>query len=224
MYVVLFGPQRQTKSGSSPKKLVVLLHGYGANGDNLIDLAQMWGDSLPDVEFHAPNAVERCESVPLGYQWFGIQDFSPFNMRQGLDKAAPFLKEYLEDLLRTRHLKSSDLALIGFSQGTMMALEMMFCLPDITAVIGYSGVFYPPTLKASFLPKSKIMLVHGTADMVVPYPLMAQSSQQLQQLGMSVKTHTCPGLGHSINLDGISLGGQFLKQAFSQPDSTIYTI
>jgi phospholipase/carboxylesterase len=221
---VLSGSQKKTKSGSSPKKLVVLLHGYGANGENLIDLAQMWGESLPDVEFHAPNAVERCESVPLGYQWFGIQDFSPFNMRQGLDKAAPFLKDYLEDLLRTRHLKSSDLALVGFSQGTMMALEMMYCLPDLAAIIGYSGVFYPPISKSSLLPKTEIMLVHGTADMVVPYPLMAQSSQQLQQLGLSVKTHTCPGLGHSINLEGISLGGQFLNQVFSQPDPTIYTI
>ena len=219
---MLSGPQRKAKSGSVPKKLVVLLHGYGANGENLIDLAQMWGDSLPDVEFHAPNAVEVCESVPFGYQWFGIKDFSPFNMRQGLDKAAPFLKEYLEDLLRTRHLKSSDLGLVGFSQGTMMALEMMFCIPDLAAVIGYSGVFYPPVLKSSFFPKSEIMLVHGTADMVVPYPLMAQSSQQLQQLGFSVKTHTCPGLGHSIDLDGISLGGQFLKHVFSQPDPTIY--
>lgn len=219
---MLSGPQKKCQSGSSPKKLVVLLHGYGSNGENLLDLAQMWSASMEEVEFHSPNAVEPCEAVGFGYQWFGLKDFSPFNMRQGLDKAAPVLKEYLEHLLRIHHLKSSDLALVGFSQGTMMALEMMFHLPGLAAIIGYSGAFYPPVSVTPNLIKPEILLVHGTADTVVPYSLMHESNTQLQRLGVISKTHTCSGLGHSIDMEGITLGGQFLKHIFSQPNPIIY--
>lgn len=216
---MLSGPQRVCKSGSSPKKLVVFLHGYGANGDNLIDLADMWSASLPEVEFYAPNAPEPCESVPFGYQWFGLKDFSPYNMRAGMDKAAPLLKTYLEHLLITRDLKSSDLILVGFSQGTMMALEMMFHLPGLRGMLGYSGAFYPPVSPATLASKPEVLLVHGTADMVVPYPMMIEGANQLQGLGLTPKTHTCHGLGHSIDLEGISLGGQFLTHIFSQSDA-----
>lgn len=219
---MLSGPTKKCKSGTSPKKLVVLLHGYGSNGENLIDLAEMWGDCLPEVDFHSPNALEPCDAGPFGYQWFGLKDFSPFNMRQGLDKAAPALKDYLESLLRTHQLKSSDLALVGFSQGTMMALEMMFHLPGLAAVVGYSGAFYPPLAVSTPTTTPEILLVHGTADMVVPYSMLQESKNQLQRLGFNSKTHTCPGLGHSIDMGGIKLGGEFLKHVFSQPNPTIY--
>ncbi|WP_032113115.1 alpha/beta hydrolase [Candidatus Paracaedibacter symbiosus] len=218
---MLSGPQKKSKSGVSPKKLVVLLHGYGANGDNLIDLADMWAASLPDVEFHAPNAHEPCESVPFGYQWFGLTDFNPFNMRAGLERAAPILCEYLEHLLRSRDLTSSDLSLVGFSQGTMLALEMLFHLPGLKAVLGYSGAFYPPlSAPEAGVSKAEVLLVHGTADMVVPYAMMGESANQLHHLGFTPKTHTCHGLGHSIDLEGISLGGQFLGQVFSSIQNT----
>lgn len=219
---MLSGPIKKCKSGASPKKLVVLLHGYGSNGENLIDLAEMWGNYLPEVEFHSPNALEQCDAGPIGYQWFGLKDFSPFNMRQGLDKAAPKLKDYLEGLLRAHQLKSSDLALVGFSQGTMMALEMIFHLPRLAGVVGYSGAFYPPLVVSSPPTTPEILLVHGTADMVVPYAMMQESKKQLQHLGLNPRTHTCPGLGHSIDMSGIKLGGEFLTQVFSQPDPTIY--
>lgn len=216
---MLSGPQRICKFGSSPKKLVVLLHGYGANGENLINLADMWAASLPNVEFHAPNAPEICESVPYGYQWFGLKDFSPYNMRAGLDRAAPLLKAYLEQLLTTRGLKSSDLILVGFSQGTMMALEMMFHLSGLRGALGYSGAFYPPLASVDLVSRPEVFLVHGTADMVVPYPMMMEGANQLQLLGVTPKTHTCYGLGHSIDLEGITLGGQFLAHVFSKPDA-----
>lgn len=216
---MLSGPQRVCKSGFPPEKLIVLLHGYGANGENLIDLADMWAASLPFVEFHAPNAPEVCDSVPYGYQWFGLKDFSPYNMRAGLDRAAPFLKTYLEQLLITRGLTSSDLILVGFSQGTMMALEMMFHLPGVRGILGYSGAFYPPVLPATLVSKPEVFLVHGMADMVVPYPMMMEGANQLQRLGLTPKTHTCYGLGHSIDLEGISLGGQFLTHVFSTQDA-----
>ena len=95
---MLSGSQQNAKSGI-PKKLVVFLHGYGANGENLIDIARSWEEMMPDVEFHSPNAPERCFEIPFGYQWFGLDDFNPLNMRAGLEKAAPILKEYLENLL-----------------------------------------------------------------------------------------------------------------------------
>lgn len=218
---MLTGPQRKWQTGNSPQKLVVLLHGYGSNGDNLIDLADMWQPSLPQVVFHSPHAIEPCEAMPFGYQWFGLKDFSPFNMRQGLDKAAPILKTYLEHLLTTYHLNSSDLVLVGFSQGTIMALEMMFYLPGLAGIIGYAGAFYPPSFKAVLGHKPDVLLVHGTADMVVPYPLMIESYTQLQRLGLSPRTYTCTGLGHSIDVEGITQGGQFLQDVFSKIDATV---
>lgn len=211
---MLSGPQQNAKSGS-PKKLVVLLHGYGANGENLIDLAQMWSEDLPDVEFHAPNALEPCVGIPFGYQWFGIADFNPLTMRSGINKAAPILKDYIDHLLTSRKLQSSDLALVGFSQGTMMALEMMFHIPGLNSILGYSGVFYPPSLISAKPPVPKVLLIHGTADMVVPYYLMEESAKQLQRFDVNAKTHTSYGLGHSIDLEGISLGGKFLAENFS---------
>ena len=213
---MLSGPQRISKSGSPPKKLVVLLHGYGANGENLIHLADMWSGSMPDVEFHAPNAPELCESVPYGYQWFGLKDFSPYNMRAGLDRAVPFLKAYLDQLLTARNLSPSDLILGGFSQGTMMALEMMFHLPELKGILGYSGAFYPPVTSQN-LGSPEVFLIHGTADVVVPYPMMREAVNQLHLLGVRPRTHTCYGLAHAIDGEGISLGGQFLSHAFSKP-------
>lgn len=212
---MLLGPQQSAKFGT-PKKLVVLLHGYGANGDNLIDIASMWSDILPDVEFHAPNAPEPCMGIPFGHQWFGIADFNPLSMRSGLDKAAPILKEYLESLLTSRKLKSSDLALVGFSQGTMMALEMMFHIPGLRSIVGYSGVFYPPSLITAPKPAPDVLLVHGTADMVVPYYLLGESATQLERFKVNTKTHTSHGLGHSIDLEGITLGGKFLLENFAK--------
>jgi phospholipase/carboxylesterase len=219
---VLSGAQKLPKSGKDPQQLIVLLHGYGADGANLIDLAEYWADSLPHAEFIAPNAPEPCDINLLGYQWFGLSDFSPANVRQGIDRAVPILKKYLLSLLVERHMSPTQLALVGFSQGTIMALEMIFHLPGLKSVVGYSGAFYPPPSKNLTLPYPEVFLAHGDMDTVVPYPALEWANKQLQQLGVVPHTHTCKGLGHSIDAEGAVLGGQFLTHVFASSDSVIY--
>lgn len=219
---MLTGPSILPLSGKAPKQLVVFLHGYGADGENLIDIARSWQDSLPDAEFIAPDAPNPCEINPLGRQWFGLVDFSPFNVRAGLDNVRPRVTRYLKGLLAERQLSLSNLVLVGFSQGTMLALDLMFSLPHLQGVIGYSGAFYPPIAETLQPPYPEVLLVHGAMDTIVPYTALGEAERQLKLFGVTPSTHTCPGLGHSINHTGITLGGQFLERVFNNSDAVIY--
>lgn len=219
---MLSGPSILPQSGKAPKQLVVFLHGYGADGQNLIDIANSWTGILPDAEFIAPDAPNPCEINPMGRQWFGLLDFTPFNIRAGLDIVRPRVTKYLKSLLAERHLSPADLVLVGFSQGTMLALDLMFSLPHLRGVIGYSGAFYPPIAETLQPPYPEVLLVHGAVDTIVPYGALGEAERQLKLFGLKPKTHTCPGLGHSINHTGITLGGQFLADAFNTSDDIIY--
>jgi phospholipase/carboxylesterase len=206
----------------NPRQLVVFLHGYGADGANLIEIGEVWSELLPQAEFVSPNAPFRCEINPFGYQWFGLKDFSPFNIRAGLDQITPKVATYLKTLLSERSLSTADLALVGFSQGTMLALDLMFYLKGIQSVVGYSGAFYPPVAKQMEDPKPNVLLVHGDADMVVPFPAMAEAVRQLELFSISPYTEVCRGLGHGIDDQGLAAGGQFLFAKFQQSSSVIH--
>jgi phospholipase/carboxylesterase len=153
------------------KKLVVLLHGYGSNGFDLMDLAKQWQPFLPACDFLSPHALEASEVNPFdGYQWFSLYDFSPFNVRRGLDRAGPLLAAWLKSELLKRQLGEKDLVLVGFSQGAMMALEMLYHFNQLGGVIGYSGAFYEHQDDDHALSTSTpILLVHGMQDTVVTY-------------------------------------------------------
>jgi phospholipase/carboxylesterase len=210
------------QSGKSARQLVIFIHGYGADGNNLLDLAQYWSPLLPDAEFLAPDAPDICEANPFGYQWFGLQDITPYNVRPGLDIARPVLQKYILEALRERDLSPSDLTLVGFSQGAMLALEMMFALKGLKGVIAYSGAFYPPIATLLPDPHPDVLLVHGNLDMVVPYSALIEAQKYLKQFGVSPQTLTCSGLGHSIDEEGIDVGGQFLTHLFTQEQPVIY--
>src|SRR5262245_29257279 len=139
--ITLDGPKAAPKSGAKPKQLVVFLHGYGSNGDDLISLAPYWADLLPDAEFVSPNAPFPCEQNPFGgYQWFGFEDRSPDMMLGATRTAAAILDAFLDAALKSRGLDESKLALVGFSQGTMMSLHVgprRAMAP--AAIVGYSG-------------------------------------------------------------------------------------
>src|SRR3954468_19286851 len=124
MLMALSGPSRPPVSGGKPKQLVILLHGLGADGDDLIGLQQYWARILPEAEFLAPNAPFPCDMAPYGYQWFSVQDRSPEAILAGVRAAAPPLEAYLDAALKARGLADKDMALIGFSQGTMMSLHV----------------------------------------------------------------------------------------------------
>ena len=216
---VLTGPHLSPKSGTRPKNLVLFLHGYGSNGDDLLELGKQWSTTLPATEFFAPNGIETCEINALGYQWFGLRDFSPFNMRAGLDKIRPILTEQIKNILKEKNLTPAQLAIVGFSQGTMVALDLLFTLPGLRAVVGYSGAFYPPVAEKITPPYASVFMAHGDMDMVVPYTAFTQAQQQLALFGLSPQTHTSRGVGHSIDAESIFLGGQFLKKAFDKTES-----
>lgn len=210
---MLYGPEVKHTSNTL-KKLVVIFHGYGANGDDLIDLAYHWSPQFPDVDFLAPNAPEKCEMNPLGYQWFGLRDFSPFNVRSGLDRIRLTVTNYLQSLLQDHRLGIQDLVLVGFSQGSMVALDMLFALPGLNGVLAYSGAFYPPVATPPLSHRPQVMLVHGTSDMVVPFAAMAEADRQLRLFGITPTTHAIPNLGHGIDSRGLQEGEKFLKQLF----------
>jgi phospholipase/carboxylesterase len=200
------------------QKLVVLLHGYGSNGDDLLEIAKIWQPNLPNTAFFSPNAIEASEVNPFGgYQWFGLKDFDHTNIRAGLDKARPHINRFLKRLLAEYRLLPSDLIVTGFSQGAMLALDMIYSMARIGGIVGYSGAFYPPA-NATPLSSVPVLLVHGTADLVVPYTSLQLAQTQLRKININVMTQTCPGLGHSIDEAGLMAGLDFIKyQHQNQP-------
>jgi phospholipase/carboxylesterase len=218
MQTRLDGPKVAPKSGAKPKQLVVLLHGYGSNGDDLISLAPYWADLLPDAEFVSPNAPFPCEMNPFGgYQWFGLEDRNPATKLAGTRAAATLLDAFLDEALEARGLDAGRLALVGFSQGTMMSLHVgprRAVAP--AAIVGYSGALIgAETLGREIRAKPPVLLVHGTADQVVPFAAMAAAAEALQSFGVPVETLARPGLPHSIDPEGLTRGGQFIHQNLS---------
>jgi phospholipase/carboxylesterase len=210
----LSGPIRAPRSGGKAKQLVVLLHGWGADGPNLIDLADMFAQNLPDAQFIAPNAPFPCEANPYGYQWFSLMDRQPQHMFEGVGNAAKTLNQFLDEQLQSLSLDNSKLALVGFSQGTMAALHVALRrLPAIACVVGFSGsLIGAEALAKEIAARPPVCLIHGNADDVVPFAAMGHAQEALKQHGVDIAAHARPFLGHSIDMDGIRLAGEFLKK------------
>ncbi|NBO19569.1 MAG: phospholipase [Proteobacteria bacterium] len=210
------GPARMPQSGAKPKQLVILLHGWGADGANLIDLAELYAQVLPDAIFVAPNAPYVCEVNPYGYQWFSLTDRQPQHMLDGVRNAAHILDHFIDHALHELELDNSKLALVGFSQGTMTALHVALRrTPQIACVVGYSGALIAPeALPAEIAARPPVCLIHGEADDVVPFAGMKAAASALEKHGVHVQTHARPFLGHSIDMDGITTASAFLQEAF----------
>jgi phospholipase/carboxylesterase len=213
----LSGPSRPPASGGKPRRLVILLHGLGADGNDLIGLAPYWARLLPDAEFLSPNAPFPCDMAPHGYQWFSSQDRSLEAVLGGVRAAAPILDAFIDEALEQRGLGSGELALVGFSQGTMMSLFVgLRRAAPVAGIVGFSGRLLAPELLASELrSRPPILLVHGTEDPLVPYSSLAAAETTLKAAGVPVETVTSVGIGHSIDDQGLRRGGQFLKKVLS---------
>ncbi len=221
MLTSLSGPSRPPASGGKPGRLVILLHGLGADGNDLIGLAPYWAPLLPEAEFMSPNAPFPCDMAPYGYQWFSAQDRNPAAVLAGVRAAAPMLDAFIDEALAERGLGDADLALVGFSQGTMMSLFVgLRRARPAAGIVGFSGRLLAPELLASELrSRPPVLLVHGTEDPLVPYASLVAAETALTADGVPVETLTCPGIGHSIDEDGLRRAGNFLRDVLARPKS-----
>jgi phospholipase/carboxylesterase len=219
MLMALSGPSRPPVAGGQPRRLVVLLHGLGADGNDLIGLQQYWGRLVPEAEFVSPNAPFPCEMAPYGYQWFSVRDRSPTAVLAGVRAAAPALDAFIDEELQKRGLVDSDAVLVGFSQGTMMALYVgLRRAAPLAGILGYSGRLIAPELLPDELrSRPPVLLVHGTEDPLVPFQSMAAAEAALRGAGVAVETLACVGAEHTIDPRGLGRGGRFLREALSAP-------
>jgi len=217
----LDGPRLPPAAGGAPQQLVVFLHGYGADGNDLIGLGREWANLLPHAAFVSPNAPEPCAMSPMGRQWFELSMGDMVIIAAGVKRATPALDAFLDAELAQHNLPVGALALVGFSQGTMMALAVGLARnPSPKAIVGYSGALatvetLPPPGEGP-----AILLVHGDKDEVIPIDAMHMAREALGQAGHPVEWHVSQGIGHGIDGEGLRLGGAFLKQAFSGTPAT----
>jgi len=213
----LDGPRLAPLSGSKPDALVILIHGYGSNGEDLISLARMIQPSLPGAAFVAPNAPSQLPQMAAAYQWWPIQTFSMAERSAGAATAAPGLDEFITAELEAAGLPSSRLLLVGFSQGTMMALHVGLRRPEAVAgIVGISGMLIAPErLPAEIQSRPPVLLIHGTQDDVVPFRSMELAETALTAAGITVDTHVSPGVGHSIAQDGLAAATAFAKRVIA---------
>ena len=213
------GPSHGPHSGGKPKQLIVLLHGYGADGNDLIGLAPVLAPLVPDAVFHSPHAPYPCEGSPMGYQWFGINRFDPESRLAGVRSAAPFADTFLTDTMAQYGLDESSTILIGFSQGTMMSLHVGLRRPKALAgIVGFSGALAgPDVLKDEIKSRPPALLVHGDSDELLPPQLTEEAAVALQHNGVEVAVHIAPGVGHGIDQTGLSNAARFLLNVLKLP-------
>lgn len=213
--------QRRGSTSGKDSSVVMFLHGYGADGNDLIGLGREWASLLPHATFVSPNAPEPCAMSPMGRQWFDLSMGDMSIIAEGVKSAAPALNAFLDAELARHDLPASALALVGFSQGTMMALAVGLARnAPPKAIVGYSGAL--ATLEALPAPGQgpAILLVHGDRDEVIPVDAMHMAREALSQAGHPVEWHVSQGIGHGIDGEGLRLGGNFLRQAFADAGAT----
>jgi phospholipase/carboxylesterase len=208
--MALIGPTLAPAHGPATH-LAVLVHGYGADGNDLIGLAEHWRGLLPTVAFAAPNAPTRVPGS-AGYQWFPISRIDPHEMQKGVEVAGPLLDDYLDAELTRLNLPPERLALAGFSQGTMLSLHVgLRRAVRPAAIVGFSGMLAGPPPDDNIPP---ILLTHGDSDQVIPPQAMFLAASQLGVAGAAVQWHLARGMGHGIDPEGLAMAGQFLNLAF----------
>jgi phospholipase/carboxylesterase len=208
---LLTGPRVPPAKGDATA-LVVLIHGYGADGNDLIGLAPHLQRMVPGAAFVAPNAPDRVPGAPSGFQWFPIARIDPHEMSGGVAMAAPRIGEFLDAELARLGLPPERLVLAGFSQGAMLALHLGLRRGP-AAIVGFSGLLADPPPAEG--PKVPILLTHGGADEVIPVGAMFAAAATLGAAGLAVQWHLAPGMGHGIDEKGLSLAGNFLALALA---------
>jgi phospholipase/carboxylesterase len=209
------GPRLAPRSGQA-RQLVVFLHGYGADGNDLIGIGRQWAELMPDAAFASPHAPEPCGGAPMGRQWFGLTFRDPQERWRGVQQARPALDAFLDAELARHGLADDRLALVGFSQGTMMALHAGLRRTSApAAIVGYSGTLEgEAALQAEATAKPPVLLVHGDQDEVIPVQALFQASQALAAADIPVEWHMSQRVGHGIDGEGLMHGVSFIARAF----------
>jgi phospholipase/carboxylesterase len=215
----LDGPRLAPASGKA-KSLVVFLHGYGADGNDLIEIGRAWQSLLPDTAFVSPHAPNPCGQAPVGREWFPLSMRDPSERWTGVNSAAPGLNAFLDAELARHSLPGSALALVGFSQGTMMSLHAgLRRAVAPAAIVGYSGMLVTPNDDAEIdkfaediIARPPVLLVHGDQDQLIPVQALLHAAQGLASLDIPVQWHISPGVGHGIDQEGLRHGGEFLAR------------
>jgi phospholipase/carboxylesterase len=204
-------------SKGTARQLVMLCHGVGADSHDLIDLAPTWSHALPDALFVAPDAPEPYDGAPTGRQWFSLQGHTPAVLDAGARRAALPLLAYVDAELSRAGLPPDAVALMGFSQGAMMALHAGLRRPvPPRGILAYSGALLDtPELAAECAGRPPVLLVHGEQDEVVPFSRAGAAKAALIRLGIPLQTLWCPTLGHGIDDAGLSAGALFLQRLFA---------
>lgn len=230
MAAALDGPRIEPRSGRPARQLVVFVHGYGADGNDLIDIGRAWQDLLPEAAFVSPHAPEPCGQSPMGRQWFPLTQREPQERWVGVNAAAPILNRFLDEELTRRGLPQEALSLVGFSQGTMMSLHVgLRRAVAPAAIVGYSGMLVlppdgdPDKLAAAIRAKPPVLLVHGDEDELIPPQALFHASQGLAALGLPVEWHLSQGLGHGIDEEGLRHGGEFLARRTAEAPARLGT-
>ena len=212
------GPRLEPRTDPA-KRLVVFLHGYGADGNDLIEIGRAWQSLLPDAAFVSPHAPQPCAGAPMGRQWFALTFRDPDERWNGVNAAAPILNRFLDAELARRKLPPSALALVGFSQGTMMALHVgLRRAVAPAAIVGYSGLFVlpngaePSAVAAEIKSRPPVLLIHGDRDELIPVQALFHATQALAALEIPVEWHISAGIGHGIDQEGLRQGGEFLAR------------
>ncbi|MFT7596927.1 MAG: phospholipase/carboxylesterase [Paracoccaceae bacterium] len=209
--------ERKAPISGETRSVVVFLHGYGANGADLLGLADPMGEHLPDTLFVAPDAPESCAGSPMGFQWFPIpwiDGTSEDVAERGMQAAVEDLNAFLDALMVDEDVLPEQVVLFGFSQGSMMSLHVAPRREDAVAgVVAFSGrLLAPETLKDDVVVRMPILLVHGDADDMVPPQSLPEAAEALEQAGFKdVFAHIMKGTGHGIAPDGLSVALAFMR-------------
>jgi phospholipase/carboxylesterase len=208
----LNGPLIPPRSGGPATQAVILLHGYGADGSDLISLGQHWGPMLPDATFIAPNAPTPCAGSAFGFEWFPLDVDRITSRIVGAQQTAPVIKEFLADLWAQTGILPERTILGGFSQGAMMALHVGTSLDrQLAGIIACSGAFIPADGFADGrFAKPPVALIHGELDQVVDPSLSREAATELSASGFEVSLHISPNAGHGIAPDGLDFATRFL--------------
>ena len=214
---LLTGPHHAPKSSQPADSLMVLLHGRGSSGDDLIGLADFWADTLPNTAFHSPHGPQQFEDAPSGYQWYSRRPDQPRG--ESMREVTGTVNAFIDGLLAQYKLDPARCALVGFSQGTMLSLHLA---PRrqvaLGGMVGFSGVMFTgDTLKEELANKTPICLINGAEDPLTAGERTESIAALLNELEVPNEVHLLPGLGHSIDSRGLEYATQFLQGILGQP-------